>query len=932
MNYCKISVAALSIFMGVIFAQAAPSNSTADHSIVLYASAKSTGNADGSIKAPYNGILAAQQAVRELISQGKNTHGITVELKGGDYTITGGLRFTADDSGTKTAPVIYKATPGENVTLIGGVVLQPSDFVAASTDYTSHLVNQDAASKTLELDLKEAGIDNLSQALGELTPHGWNLEPKNRIPPAMLFSGNERMNLARWPNVDEQSPYLDAKSAAHHVTGMVSYSSIIDKGVTQKIANKSSDAFNDGGGIMAVEFNRPSSWHKLNEVHLDGILAYSWEWTYNQIKSFNVRTKQLTLKRGEISGIGSNKGSYFYFENIAEELDQAGEFYIDRTLGKLYFYPTDSFSSTTTTLSILAEPMVSVSGAQHISFDGITFDTGRNLAFKVTRSQHIHITQCTIRNFSLGGVLLDGAYNRVSGCEISNVGGYGVKVSGGIGANLSRSSRNKILNKLKKPIKIIHAKNRVTENTIHHFAWDQKSQVPGISLTGVGNSATYNEIHTAPHFGILLRNTTDNIIAYNYVHDLPNYHTNDGGALYAGIGASPHLRGNIIINNYFESIPTNGVYLDNFSSGIKVEHNIFNDVGNNSHTFSGININGGGQNIMQQNFFYNTSRPIKYNKFAANVLFKNYYKKMEGVQIAFNQVDVKSTPYVKYPGFIEFLAFSKEDDFHYQSSSAFDNFSFNDLVPSDDGAKITGVIGPKDKRWVIENNALVEELTKELQIEFDQISPIFDLRHHKGDWRTTVISITNKLKESIPLMLSRVELPPEPKVQSSFSDLSSWHNDESNDFWTALSIVNDGLDIMRLPVSDDLGGRRASNAQVAAWLDSDKNVVNEQGYKWRYATEVEMRAISKFYEHDGTAFIALNQAWSPLKGQKWAAVVPTAKQGNCTHKDGCLSPSLSFSATPNKVGVVGYKQSFNVKAAGAAALIVRDHTSDVTTK
>ena len=929
MNYCKISVAALSIFMWGGCAQAVQSNSTTDKPIVLYASAKSTSNADGSVNAPYSGLLAAQQAVRKLIAQGKNTHGITVELSGGDYTITDGLRFSTADSGTKMAPVVYKAAANESVIFLGGVVLEPSDFIPASIDYTSGLVNSDSASKTLEFDLIKMGLDNLSQALGELTPHGWNLEPKNRIPPAMLFSDDERMNLARWPNVNEQSPYLDAKSAAHHITGMVSYSSIIDKGITQKKANKYSGAFNDGGGTMVVEFDRPSLWHKLNEVHLDGILAYSWEWTYNQVKAFNATSKRLTLKRGELSGIGSKKGSHFYFENIAEELDQAGEFYIDRTLGKLYFYPTENFSSSRTVLSTLAEPMVSVSGAQYISFDGITFDTGRNLAIKITKAQHINITHCTIRNFSLGGVLLEGANNTISGCEISNVGGYGVKVSGGVGVKLSKSSGSQVLNTLKKPVKIISANNRVTKNTIHHFAWDQKSQVPGVSLTGVGNQATFNELHTAPHFAILLRNTTDNIVAYNYVHDLPNYHTNDGGALYVGIGASPHLRGNKIMNNYFESIPTNGVYLDNFSSGIDVEQNIFNDVGNNHHTFSGININGGGQNVMHHNFFYNTSRPIKYNTFAANSLFKNYYPKMKGVQIAFNNAGVKATPYAKYPSFIEFLAFDKADDFHYQTSSAFENFSFNDAVSTDERANFSGVVEPADKRWDIRGNALVEKLTNELQIQFDVISPIFEVRKHKGAWRPTVISITNKLETSIPLMLSKVELPPEPKIESSYSDLTSWQNDDNNNYWTAFNIGNSGLDITRLPVSDNLGGKGASTEKVQAWLASDKNIVNGQGYKWRFATEDEIRSISEFYKRDGKAFISLNHAWSPLKSKKWSAVIPTAKQGHCTHKDGCLSPSLSFSATPNKVGEVGYKQSFNVKAAGAAALIVRDHPSDV---
>ncbi len=903
-----------------------------DEPIVLYVSFEPTGDPDGSVDAPYNGLLDAQQAVRSLIAQGKNTLGITVELQSGDYFIAEGLSFSDADSGTETAPVVYKAADGAQVNFFGGVLLDPSAFSVADSTFTSQLVDGDLANQILEIDLAQAGLENLSQSLGEVAPHGWNMEPSNRVPAAMLYSGNEKMDLARWPNVDEQSVYLDEGSTIDDITGMVSYTSVINKGLTQQDANKFSDEFNNGGGTIAVEFDRPSFWNKLNEVHLDGILAYSWEWTYNQVKAFDAETKQLTLKRGELSGIGSNKANHFYFENIAEELDQAGEFYIDRDLGKLYFYPTDNFASNTTVLSTLAEPMVSISGAKYLSFDGITFDTGRNLAVKVTQGQHIEITNCTIRNFSLGGVLLDGANNSISGCEIANVGGYGVKLAGGTAAKLSKSSSSQVLDTLQQPVDIVAANNLVTENTIHNFAWDQKSQVPGVSLTGVGNSATYNEIHTAPHFGILMRNTTDNVVAYNYVHDLPNYHKNDGGALYVGIGSSPQLRGNEITNNYFEFIPTNGVYLDNFSSGIKVEHNVFNEVGNNNDTFSGININGGGQNLMQQNFFYNASRPVKYNKFAANSLFNNYYNKMLGVQTAFNDADVNTTPYVKYPDFIEFLAFSSEDEFHYQSSTAVENFSFNNLVVTDVRADVTGVVEPTDKRWVVENNALVEELSSELQTEYDVIAPIFNIRNDKDNWRSTVENVTNQLSISIPLMLSQVELPPEPVAISSYSNVDTWQNDSSNNFWSALNIANAGLDIMRLPASDDLGAIGANNDQVQAWLAGEENIVNEQGYQWRYATEAEMQAIGTFYENNGSAFLELNGQWSPLTtADVWTALIPTAQQGNCTHNDGCAYPSFGFTAKPTQVGNVAYKQSFNVSSKGGAALIVRDHPNEDVT-
>ena len=893
---------------------------------IIYVETYAPDCAYGTIERPFSSIAQARDSIRTLKQTELNGKAIDVIIGQGNYSIDQGLTFTEQDSGYKDAAITYRAEDNGAVNLLGGIVLNPAEFTTANGDFLNQLVNTESSSQILEIDLTQAGIENLGQALGELTNHGWNLEPKDRIPSAMLYSGNKKMDLARWPNIDEQSPFLDQHSQADEITGMVSYSSVVDKGLTQQDANKFSEEFNNGGGVMAVEFDRPSSWNKLSEVHLDGILAYSWEWTYNQVKAFDPASRQLTLKRGELSGIGSNKGSHFYFENIAEELDQPGEFYIDRALGKLYFYPTDNFATSTTVLSTLAQPMVSISGAKYLSFDGLNFDSGRNLAVKVNKSQHIEITNCSIRNFSLGGVLLDGSDNSVSGCEITNVGGYGVKVAGGTAAKLSKSSGSSVLDILQQPVAIIGANNIITENTIYNFAWDQKSQIPGISLTGVGNLATYNEIHTAPHFGILMRNTTDNIVAYNYVHDLPNYHKNDGGALYVGIGAMPHLRGNEITNNYFEHIPTNGVYLDNFSSGIKVANNVFNDVGNNGDTFSGININGGGQNVMEQNFFYNAGRPIKYNKFAANSLFNNYYGKMKGVQTAFNNADVNSTPYVKYPDFIEFLAYSTEDEFHYQSSSAFKNFSFNNLVISDERAAVTGVVEPDDKRWALENNALVEALNEGMQPEFDVIAAIFSVGNDKEHWRNTVENVTSQLSTSIPLMLTHVEVPEEPVVLSNYSDETSWNNNSGHDYWTGFNLAGAMLDVMRLPASDNKGGENASNEQVQAWLAGDTNTSNDDGFKWRYASKGEMEAIASFFNQDSDAFLTFNQTWSP-KGGMWAALTPTTVVGDCTHNDGCLFPAYAFTVKATSFSGVSYKQSFGVGTTGGAALLVRERIS-----
>ena len=102
-----------------------------------------------------------------------------------------------------------------------------------------------------------------------------------------------------------------------------------------------------------------------------------------------------------------------------------------------------------------------------------------------------------------------------------------------------------------------------TFKKIHHIAFDQKSQVPGITLAGCGNTAKNNEIYNTPHFAVKMKFANDCVAEKNYMHDLPEYHHFDGGALYLATGGQFFNRGNVVKQNYFENIIQNfNIYLD----------------------------------------------------------------------------------------------------------------------------------------------------------------------------------------------------------------------------------------------------------------------------------------------------------------------------------------------------------------------------------
>ena len=69
---------------------------------------------------PFATLAAARDAVRKLKAQGTLTRPVTVYVRGGTYTLSEPLVFTAADSGTEKTPISYTAYRGETPLLSGG--------------------------------------------------------------------------------------------------------------------------------------------------------------------------------------------------------------------------------------------------------------------------------------------------------------------------------------------------------------------------------------------------------------------------------------------------------------------------------------------------------------------------------------------------------------------------------------------------------------------------------------------------------------------------------------------------------------------------------------------------------------------------------------------------------------------------------------------
>ena len=73
----------------------------------------------GTLAKPFATLPRAQQAARKLAGR----EPVTVLVREGTYYLPETLIFSAEDSGTKAAPVVYQAYPKEQAVISGGIRL-----------------------------------------------------------------------------------------------------------------------------------------------------------------------------------------------------------------------------------------------------------------------------------------------------------------------------------------------------------------------------------------------------------------------------------------------------------------------------------------------------------------------------------------------------------------------------------------------------------------------------------------------------------------------------------------------------------------------------------------------------------------------------------------------------------------------------------------
>ncbi|MBI5821152.1 MAG: right-handed parallel beta-helix repeat-containing protein [Verrucomicrobia bacterium] len=530
---------------------------------------------DAKTDGPFATIERARDEIRRMKQNGALPKGgVAVEVLAGRYELAKPVELTAEDSGTAESPIIYRALPGDPVHISGGRVL--TDWKPVADPAALNRLDSSARGKVFQADLRALGITEygdlgldaeaqLQLWLARVDSQGedamgsaYASAGKKVRPRLEVFFNDQPMEISRWPNDDFIKIEEVLGKTEINVRGV--------KGCKE--------------GVFVYEGDRPKRWVNEKDAWVLGYWFRDWAQQRHKITSLDTEKRIITVPP-PYHQYGYRKGQWFRGFNLLCEIDEPGEWYIDREAGILYFWPPGKLDGGRVEVS-MAPRLLTLTDTAHVTVRGLLFEAARGTAIAIKNGQYCRVVGCTFRNLGNHAVtVFDGKENGVVGCDMYGMGGGGIYLVGGDRKALTPAGH--------------FAEN----NHIHHFGrWDRMYR-PGIFLSGVGLRASHNLIHDAPHSAILFGGN-DHLIEFNEIHNVC-FESHDCGAIYAG--RSWTLRGHVIQHNYLHHIygksggPCNGIYLDDLFSSATVQGNIFHQV------LRPVFLGGGRDNIIQNNVF-----------------------------------------------------------------------------------------------------------------------------------------------------------------------------------------------------------------------------------------------------------------------------------------------------------------------------------------
>lgn len=480
-----------------------------------YVSANGSDENPGTEAKPLASLTRARDLIRARRSGGATSEPVTVFVRQGTYSLQDALQLGKEDSGTATAPIVYRAYKNERPVLHGGRRVQ---------GFTSY------RGATLKADATGLGTAGAGARV-------------------LVFDGR-RQELARYPNDNPHTPgggdwaYVDGTRCSMY-TDSPDEDNYLAKHGNLDFWQRNIPRLTR---TLCVRPEDVRQWNHPEQGEVSIFPRFNWEHYLLKVRSVDPAMRQLQLEPGCFYEI--RPGDRYFIRGLFEELDSPGEWYLDREANVLYFWPPSPIEGKSTYLAEL-EHLVELKDCSYVTIRGFTLECSNGTAVILKDCTACLVAGNTIRNAGdrdgCGVAIEGGRENRIAGNDISHVGSDGVRVAAGDSIRMTR------------------CEVKVDNNYIHHVGRvDRGAKGVGLALAVesdgslgacAGVHITHNLIHDTPHSGVFLwgcghtveynhiRHTCtesedtgaigggaidwlgwlDTVIRYNFIHDTIGY-------------------------------------------------------------------------------------------------------------------------------------------------------------------------------------------------------------------------------------------------------------------------------------------------------------------------------------------------------------------------------------------------------------------------